>query len=320
MRRYGEGIQDYGDYILHYKGETPGLYGVSFLIKKKLAHRIEEIKGISERITVLNIVLPLNKNQKWSIIQAYSPTESNKNEDVVKTEKFYKDLRTTIAYSHKNIILMGDFNGQIGTFNNGEEYTVDKYGHGKRSKNGDRLVTLALENELRILNSFYKKKKTKQWTWIAPNDHKMVRARLTSTPTKRKRMFHKEISPSVYIFNGDQLKTILEKPIEKNKGNSVPIQEKYEKLINTLQKETKKVNPRSKSVVSDETKQLLHARKELLQKKGNIINRGKIAEISKIINKNIRKDRKLKRQDTLKKHIEKTGGTKKAIGQQEIPV
>ncbi|GBP92264.1 Probable RNA-directed DNA polymerase from transposon X-element [Eumeta japonica] len=141
----------------------------------------------------------------------------------------------------------------------------------------------------------------------------MVRARLTSTPTKRKRMFHDDISPSVYIFNGDQLKTILEEPIEKNKGNSVPIPEKYEKFINMLQKETKKVNPRSKSVVSNETKQLLHARKELLQKKGNIINRGKIAEISKIINKNIRKDRKLKRQNTLKKHIEKTGGTKKAI-------
>ncbi|GBO99235.1 FERM domain-containing protein 5 [Eumeta japonica] len=304
MRRYGEGIQDYRDYILHYKGETPGLYGVGFLIKKKLAHRIEEIKGISERITVLNIVLPLNKNEKWSIIQAYSPTESNKNEDVVKTEKFYEDLRTTIAYSHKNIILMDDFNGQIGTCNNGEEYTVGKYGHGKRSKNGDRLVTLALENKLRILNSFYKKKKTKQWTWIAPNgqhkneidfimsnnakmfqdvsiihnlnfysDHKMVPARLTSTLTKRKRMFHNESSPSVYIFYGDQLKTILEEPIEKNKGNSVPIQEKYEKFINTLQKETKKVNPRSKSVVSDETKKLLHARKELLQKKGNIINR-----------------------------------------------
>ena len=81
---------------------------MGFLIKKKLAHSIEEIKGISERIAVLNITLPLNKNEKWSIIQAYSPTESDKKDDIIKIEK------------------------------------CAKYGHGKRSKNGDRLVTFAI--------------------------------------------------------------------------------------------------------------------------------------------------------------------------------
>lgn len=57
---------------------------------------------------------------------------------------------------------MGDFNDQIGECNNGEEYTVDKCGNSKRSKNGDKLVTLALKNKWRILNHFYEKNKTKQ--------------------------------------------------------------------------------------------------------------------------------------------------------------
>lgn len=96
MRRYGETINDYGNYILHHIGETPGLYGVGFLIKKKLVNSIIEIKGITERIAIINITLPVNNEEKWSIIQAYSPTESSSKEDIAKIEKFYLDLKETI--------------------------------------------------------------------------------------------------------------------------------------------------------------------------------------------------------------------------------
>lgn len=49
------------------------------------------------------------------------------------------------------------YNSQIGMCNNREENIIGKYGHGKRSKNGERLVTLVLEDKLRMLKSFYKK-------------------------------------------------------------------------------------------------------------------------------------------------------------------
>ncbi|XP_062532931.1 uncharacterized protein LOC134201702 [Bombyx mori] len=175
LRRYGEGIEDHGNYILHYKGETPGLYGVGFLIKKRLSDKIEEIKGISERITVMNIVLSDKISDKWTIIQAYSPTESEKKDDIAKIEKFYGDLQTTIDNSYRNIIVMGDFNGK-----------------------------------------------------------------------------------------------------------------------------------------------LLHERKILLQGTQDKDSRAKIAEISKRINEKIRKDKKTKRQNTLKKHIQRTGGIKKAIKELKI--
>ncbi|CAH2086352.1 unnamed protein product [Euphydryas editha] len=64
---------------------------------------------------------------------------------------------------------MGDFNGQIGKQERGEERTVGSHGFGNRSKNGSRLVSFAIENKMRILNSFYKKKSSKKWTWISPN-------------------------------------------------------------------------------------------------------------------------------------------------------
>ncbi|GBP45909.1 hypothetical protein EVAR_41210_1 [Eumeta japonica] len=76
--------------------------------------------------STLNIKLPVNgeEEQLWSIIQAYSPTEPLRKEDITKVERFYEDLQLTTANAHKNIIVMGDFNGQIGKQKNGEDYTI----------------------------------------------------------------------------------------------------------------------------------------------------------------------------------------------------
>lgn len=75
-------------------------------------------------------------------------------------------------------------------------------------------------------------------------------------------------SPSfIYTRNGDQLMTCLKESIEKIKGNNIPTQANYEKFINILQTETKKVNPRSKKVIFNKTQQLLQERKELYKEK-----------------------------------------------------
>ncbi|CAG4937562.1 unnamed protein product [Colias eurytheme] len=240
---------------------------------------------------------------------------------------------------------MGDFNAQIGTkVKSGEEYTIGKYGQGKRSKNGSRLVTFALENKFKILNSFYKKKKTKKWTWMSPNglykneidfimsnnskiikdvsiihnlnfnsDHKMVRATLTGTPIKNKRRFCTHNSRIFCTGNITQLINNLQELTNKDINRCQPIQEQYEKLINILKTETKKINVNNKRAISDETKQLLEERRQLLQKKENKNYRHKISELSKKINQNIKKDRRTKRNITLKNYIEKTGGVRKAI-------
>ncbi|GBP46098.1 Craniofacial development protein 2 [Eumeta japonica] len=126
VRRLGEKIENHGKYILHHIGETPGLYGVGFLVKRKFAKNIQELKRISEQIALFNIKLPVNEGEEqlWSIIQAYSPTEPLRKEDITKVERFYEDLQLTTANAHKNIIVMEDFNGQIGKQKNGEDYTI----------------------------------------------------------------------------------------------------------------------------------------------------------------------------------------------------
>ncbi|KAJ2949787.1 hypothetical protein O0L34_g11101 [Tuta absoluta] len=318
------------------------------LIRKHLANKIEEIKGISERITVLNIKLPTNKNQEetWTIIQAYSPTESNKKEDIARTEKFYEDLHATIEDSYKNLIVMGDFNGQIGKREPGEEYAIGTHGSGERSKNGKRIVNFALEHKLSILNSYYKKKPSRKWTWISPNgnykneidfimsnnikvfkdvsvlnhfnfnsDHRMVRATITGRHARKtRRSFKKENKPLMCLGKSDKLVNKLEAMLYEN-NTTMSTQEKYKNFINTLKNETIKLNREGREKISTHTQILLEERKELLKQGKATNNRQKISDISKRINESLRKDRKTRRQNTLKKHIEKTGGVKKAYKQ-----
>ncbi|GBP03547.1 Retrovirus-related Pol polyprotein from type-2 retrotransposable element R2DM; Endonuclease [Eumeta japonica] len=245
VRRLGEKIENHGKYILHHIGETPGLYGVGFL--------------------------------------AYSPTEPLRKEDITKVERFYEDLQLTTANAHKNIIVMGDFNGQIGKQKNGEDYTIGIHGVGNRSGNGSRVVSFAIENKLSILNSFYKKKPSKKWTWITPNglhkneidlimsnnvkvfkdisvlndfnfnsDHRMVRAKLSGSHTKKARKFHNSMRAIECTGDTDLLLNNLDISLQngEKENECISIQEKYTNLLQQLKLETKKVNMISKTEIS----------------------------------------------------------------------
>lgn len=111
IRRLGEKIEERADYIFFHKGEIPGQRGVGFLIKRSKKQYIQDLIGISDRIAVLNINIP-GYRKPWSIIQTYAPTEKATKTD---TKLFYDELtRTIMKYSHYHVILMGDFNAQVG--------------------------------------------------------------------------------------------------------------------------------------------------------------------------------------------------------------
>lgn len=166
VRRLGETIEEYDQFLLYYKGETPGRHGVGFLIKKTLKTFITEIIGISERIAILNIKIPASK-ETWSIVQIYSPTEKS---SILEIESFYSLLTTTIKiHTEKNYIIMGDFNAKTGTPRKGEEIVLGPYSYGKRTRNGQKLMEISFENNMKILNSQFKKRASNRWTWISPD-------------------------------------------------------------------------------------------------------------------------------------------------------
>ncbi|PZC85214.1 hypothetical protein B5X24_HaOG202399 [Helicoverpa armigera] len=335
IRRLGQSIEDHGKYILHYIGDTPGMYGVGFMIKKNFSKNIMELRGITERIAMLNIKL---NEEEWSIIQVYSPTESDKEE----AEIFYEQLQNTIETAHKNVIVMGDLNGQIGTQKIGEEQAIGQHGFGTRSKNGTKLVNFCLQNRLSILNSFYKKKITNKWTWISPNglyrneidfimsnnrkhfkdlsviknlnfntDHRMVRATMAGILPKKPRRFHDKYAVAQYTGETEVLLNNLKTALDSK--TSLQLEGKYNNLLHQLKTVTKKTSTHMKKEISPKIKELIKNRKELLQGNTTQDSRRRISEISKQISSQLRRERKTKRSNTLKNYIEKTGGVKKAL-------
>lgn len=342
VRRLGKNIEDHGSFLMYYKGVTPGQYGTGFLVKPELKPYIEEFIGISERIVILNIKLPHRKQKEiWSIIQVYSPTELSKK---IEIESFYSSLTDAIkTYGHKNLIVMGDYNARIGSRGIGEELVMGPYCSGKRTRNGGKLIQLAYENNMKILNSVYKQRNNNRWTWISPDglhkneidyilttkpkmfhdcrvinnlnfntNHRMVRAKLHFTTSKKDRPFILKPTTTL-IENSQNLKENLEN-FTRLTGH-LDTQNKYEKfeeLLHTKESRKPKIKYNSAKWLTRETKELLKIRTELISLPGKTKqDRQNISKISNKIKVNMRKDRQRHRLALLENCIERTGGTKK---------
>ena len=125
--------------------------------------------------------------------------------------------------THYNVI-MGDFNVKVGK---GDEDCVGSFGYGVRNYRGDDLINFATAHGFKIMNTYYKKKKNRRWTWRSPNfetfneidyvlvdknnivknfevlnkvnvdsDHRMIRCKVQiDSKQERKRLFYSKPEP-----------------------------------------------------------------------------------------------------------------------------
>ncbi|CAK1594060.1 unnamed protein product [Parnassius mnemosyne] len=250
-----------------------------------------------------------------------------------------------IKHSHNNLVVMGDFNAITGARGDGEQMILGPYCSGKRTRNGEKLVQLAYENNLKVLNTLYRKRENNRWTWISPDghhknevdhiltnkskdfrdcrvlnninfnsNHRMLRAKLQINTLNKDRPFKVKQTNSLTLEITDSLKGKLEQFIEKTKD--LDIQSKYNKFEELLYT-TKKGKMESKNNrikwITNKTKELIRSRADLIcnPEKTKTI-RKDIPNLSNKIKTHIRKDRQRYRLEQLEKCIQRTGGTKKA--------
>ncbi|KAJ8733620.1 hypothetical protein PYW07_014171 [Mythimna separata] len=182
VRRKGYAIEEHEDYIFCYKGETPGLHGVGFLIKKEHKNIIVSFTAFSDRVALLKMEY---NNQLLAIIQVYAPTANATDEEI---NSFYEYLQVAQSQAGDNIFLIGDFNAKVGqhTTQDSENFVLGKFGYGNRNKRGEKLIQHALEYKLTIMNSFFKARKNRKWTWLSPcgNYKNEIDFILSSHPTR----------------------------------------------------------------------------------------------------------------------------------------
>ena len=135
----------------------PRRHGVGLLLNSKWYRCLIDWSAVSERILVVRVRVSSGINA--SIVVAYSPTDTKTTPEEVK-EAFYLQLEAVLAAlpSRDMLVLMGDFNAQVGTDPKPYGGVMGPHGFGEQqpSENGQRLLQLAGALKLRLANTFFK--------------------------------------------------------------------------------------------------------------------------------------------------------------------
>ncbi|XP_062525564.1 uncharacterized protein LOC134199212 [Bombyx mori] len=337
-------IEEYSDYVFCYIGETKGLYGVGFLIKKAWKNNITNFTGISERVALLQMNFG---GLDISIIQAYAPTEKS---DDTEIQKFYNDLKKAHTLSNEKIIILGDFNAKIGQPKKEEKFVMGQYGLGQRNERGERLLEYALEYRLAIINTYFKKRPSRRWTWKSPDekvkneidyimtnvpkivqnyevlsnvkfqtDHRLLRATVILSQVKKNRKSFKpppkipknEEETRYYI---DSLKSNIDTKLADTRN----IQSYYDALEKAITKSlTSKNNTKKEKrhkIFSEETLALINKRSELtLRKNKDADTKKELSKLYKETSKAIKRDYSKHRQRIITENLNEFRSTKRAF-------
>ncbi|KAJ0179891.1 hypothetical protein K1T71_004482 [Dendrolimus kikuchii] len=167
VRREGEDtITLESGHLLYFReGDKASQGGVGFLVNKSLVNNVVEVSSVSNRVAYL--VLKLTNRYSLKVIQVYAPTSAHPDEEV---EAMYEDITKAIhgtTSAHYNVV-MGDFNAKVGV-QECDEPKIGPYGLGRRNHRGQMLVNFLEMQGLFLMNSFYKKKLQRRWTWQSPD-------------------------------------------------------------------------------------------------------------------------------------------------------
>ena len=135
--------------------------GVGLLIGPRALKTVNSVEKIQPRM----MAATFNGNPRATIISCYSPTNvSEETELVTFNDELYSLVRSILK--HNMLVIGGDMNAQIGKDGN------NKYSLHNTSNNGQHLTDFMIENRLACLNTNYRKREGKLWTYTYANNTK----------------------------------------------------------------------------------------------------------------------------------------------------
>ena len=136
--------------------------GVEMLFGPRTLKTLNNIERIQPRM----MTATFNGNPRATIISCYSPTNVSEETELV---AFYDELFSLVRSIPKRNVLVigGDMNAQIGK-NGNNKYSL----HNTSNRNGQHLTESMMANRLTCLNTNYKKREGKLWTYSYANNSK----------------------------------------------------------------------------------------------------------------------------------------------------
>ncbi|XP_045463868.1 craniofacial development protein 2-like [Harmonia axyridis] len=162
-KKKGTGTEVINNYVHVYSGvpkHQRAKRGVSVMIHKKYRNKITDFEFLSENIIRINI----NIHQRpVTILGIYAISDD---EPISVKEEFFEQVHEEIGKIGKTreLVVMGDFNSRIGRKIN--DSVVGPFGELNVNDNGERLIEICKNNQLKITNGFYKHKDIHTFTWV----------------------------------------------------------------------------------------------------------------------------------------------------------
>ena len=164
-KKKGHGSENYGDYDLFYSGvakDQRAQQGVAILLRRSLRKFVGTWEAVNQRIIKMNLNL---YGHKITLLGVYGV---NDDATVACKDQFFEDLNDEILNvgAGREAILMGDLNSRTGRRVNCK--VVGPFGEDAVNDNGDRLISICSQTEMRILNGFFQHKDIHKYTWVQP--------------------------------------------------------------------------------------------------------------------------------------------------------
>ena len=341
------------NHLFYHKGKENGKFGgVGFLINQKLAGNILKFSSVSDRIAWIEI--KLSKRYSLKVIQVYAPTSQCPDEEI---ESFYDDIGQVMDQENtKYTLLIGDFNAKVGKKEIGES-SVGNFGVGERNGRGELLVNFAEKYNMRIMNTFFKKREGRKWTWRSPNgttkneidfiiadknntvknvtvinkvnvgsDHRMVACttKFDFKGERNKLVLKKEVCLDRIKENKTEFQLEIKNRFEALSVSGDDIEDMNSNLIKVLKEAAEKIGKSDgnrDNKYSKTTLELMKRRKTMQVKtKRDEIER---AELNKLINKRQRQERRKRNMDKIEETIRRGKSLKPiqrklALGKQQM--
>ncbi|XP_026482140.1 craniofacial development protein 2-like [Ctenocephalides felis] len=148
---------------MYHSGGDKSERGVAVMVRNKPVRSVLNVNSVSDRLMSVKMKAePVDV----MVMQVYMPTS---NHDEAEVEQIYERIDEMLSQEGKgkvNVVIMEDFNGVVG--NRSEEKIVGKYGLGRRNDRGNMLINFCRRNNLMIASTWFKKRKTKLYTWKSP--------------------------------------------------------------------------------------------------------------------------------------------------------
>lgn len=153
---------------LLYSGKTsnePRSSGVGILLSKPAKKSLIDWKPYSDRIITARL---RTRARNLTCIQCYAPTEAA---ELSTKESFYDLLGNVLKTVPRGdiVIMMGDFNAQVGPDNTNVESTMGKHGLGRLTENGEMLLDTCTTNNLVIGGTLFPHPRVHKVTWVSPD-------------------------------------------------------------------------------------------------------------------------------------------------------